>query len=155
MVKFAWYRTYSISILFLLILYFFIVISKIGNTVTVLYKICISKLSYRSGPELNISVLCVLVCFDVYLLRCVLLLLHPGTLGDDELVAALVDDTRANWNTAPTSQSSLKLVKYIIVCICWPICEVISEVSPRLNRPWRIKVKMFCRDSDAALLHLL
>lgn len=32
-----------------------------------------------------------------YLFRCVLLLLHPGTLGDDELMAALVDDASAHW----------------------------------------------------------
>ena len=33
----------------------------------------------------------------MHLLGCVLLLLHPGTLGDDELMAALVDDTRTYW----------------------------------------------------------
>lgn len=37
-----------------------------------------------------------LACDSQYLLRRVLLLLHPGTLGDDELMTALVDDTRAH-----------------------------------------------------------
>lgn len=36
-------------------------------------------------------------CEPEHLLGCVLLLLHPSTLGDDELMAALVDDTRAHW----------------------------------------------------------
>lgn len=35
-------------------------------------------------------------CECVHLLRRVLLLLHPGTLGDDELMAALMDNTRTH-----------------------------------------------------------
>lgn len=47
--------------------------------------------------DVRLSETWVSACEPEHLLGCVLLLLHPGTLGDDELVAALVDDTRAHW----------------------------------------------------------
>lgn len=47
--------------------------------------------------DVHLSETWVSACEPEHLLGCVLLLLHPGTLGDDELMAALVDDTRAHW----------------------------------------------------------
>lgn len=80
----------------------------------------------------------------MHLLGCVLLLLHPGTLGDDELMAALVDDTRAHWKHSINTRRSQNYNQSAE-------CDVVINVITSLDRTGRSLV--FCSDADALLLH--
>lgn len=82
------------------------------------------------------------ICCDSNLLCRVLLLLQPGTLRDDQLMAAFVDHTGAHWERDRRDlYPSLSYIKHVLALAHTHYTELMGLVSVYaiLNMKWKMK----------------